>query len=136
MKLYGARRVDRERQAVRQKPKAELMQAMDRRAGAPALDWQRAFRRRLFLRLLGRGDATRAAGARLRGRLGVVVGVFVEREIGHLLIDLGVLKSDEKQYWLKENPSKIKFKPSPPALQKNPAVQVGDTVIPPNRLFQ
>ncbi|MEJ6580970.1 MAG: TolC family protein [Akkermansiaceae bacterium] len=54
----------------------------------------------------------------------------------NLLIDLGVLKSDEKRYWLKENPSKITFKSAPPALQKNPPVQVGDTVISPTRLFQ
>jgi len=54
----------------------------------------------------------------------------------NLLIDLGVLKSDEKRYWLKENPSKIIFKSAPPSLQKNPPVQVGDTVIPPSRLFQ
>ena len=54
----------------------------------------------------------------------------------NLLIDLGVLKSDEKRYWLKENPSKITFKSAPPALQKNPPVQVGDTVISPSRLFQ
>lgn len=54
----------------------------------------------------------------------------------NLLIDLGVLKSDEKRYWLKENPSKITFKSGPPALQKNPPVQVGDTVISPSRLFQ
>ncbi|YCM42609.1 TolC family protein [Verrucomicrobiaceae bacterium 227] len=54
----------------------------------------------------------------------------------NLLIDLGVLKSDDKRYWLKENPSRIPFKSSPPSLQKNAPVQVGDTVIPPNRLFQ
>ncbi|MGJ8697054.1 MAG: TolC family protein [Verrucomicrobiaceae bacterium] len=54
----------------------------------------------------------------------------------NLLIDLGVLRTDEKRYWLKENPSKITFKQAPPSLQKSPPLEVGDTVIPPERLFR
>ncbi|MDB4419149.1 TolC family protein [bacterium] len=54
----------------------------------------------------------------------------------NLLIDLGVLKTDQKRYWLKENPSKLKFKKAPPSLQKALPLEVGDTVISPERLFQ
>lgn len=54
----------------------------------------------------------------------------------NLLIDLGVLKTDQKRYWLKENPSKLKFKQVPPSLQKALPLEVGDTVISPERLFQ
>jgi outer membrane protein TolC len=54
----------------------------------------------------------------------------------NLLIDLGILQSDQKRYWLKENPSKIKFKNAPPSFEKNLPLKVGDTVIPPDRLFQ
>jgi outer membrane protein TolC len=54
----------------------------------------------------------------------------------NLLIDLGVLQSDEKRYWLKENPAKIKFKNAPPSFEKNLPLEVGGTVIPPSRLFQ
>ena len=54
----------------------------------------------------------------------------------NLLIDLGVLKTDQKRYWLKENPSKLKFKQAPPSLQKALPLEVGDTVISPERLFQ
>mgnify|MGYP006081466201 FL=1 len=54
----------------------------------------------------------------------------------NLLIDLGILQSDQKRYWLKENPSNIKFKKAPPSLEKNLPLEVGDTVISPSRLFQ
>ena len=54
----------------------------------------------------------------------------------NLLIDLGVLQSDQKRYWLKENPSNIKFKKAPPSFEKSLPLEVGGTVIPPNRLFQ
>ena len=54
----------------------------------------------------------------------------------NLLIDLGVLQSDQKRYWLKENPSNIKFKKAPPSLEKSLPLEVGGTVIPPHRLFQ
>ena len=54
----------------------------------------------------------------------------------NLLIDLGILQSDQKRYWLKENPSKIKFKNAPPSLEESLPLEVGDTVIPPSRLFQ
>ncbi|MGJ8726692.1 MAG: TolC family protein [Roseibacillus sp.] len=53
----------------------------------------------------------------------------------NLLIDLGVLKSDEKRYWLKENPSKIKFQNAPP-LENSLPLEMGDTVISPERLFR
>ncbi|MGY8646612.1 MAG: TolC family protein [Verrucomicrobiales bacterium] len=54
----------------------------------------------------------------------------------NLLIDLGVLQSDQKRYWLKENPSNIKFKKAPPSLEKSLPLEVGGTVISPSRLFQ
>lgn len=54
----------------------------------------------------------------------------------NLLIDLGVLQTDEKRYWLKKNPSNIKFKQAPSSFKKNLPIEVGDTVIPPSRLFQ
>ena len=54
----------------------------------------------------------------------------------NLLIDLGVLQSDQKRYWLKEYPSNIKFKKAPPSFEKSLPLEVGGTVIPPNRLFQ
>ena len=54
----------------------------------------------------------------------------------NLLIDLGVLQSDQKRYWLKENPSNIKFKKAPPSFEKSLPLEVGGTVIPPHRLFQ
>lgn len=54
----------------------------------------------------------------------------------NLLIDLGVLQSDQKRYWLKENPSNIKFKNAPPSLEKSLPLEVGGTVIPPSRLFR
>ena len=54
----------------------------------------------------------------------------------NLLIDLGILQSDQKRYWLKENPSNIKFEKVPPSLEKNLPLEVGDTVISPSRLFQ
>lgn len=54
----------------------------------------------------------------------------------NLLIDLGVLKSDDKSYWLKENPSKIKFRKAPASLPGNLPLEVGGIVIPPSRLFE
>jgi outer membrane protein TolC len=54
----------------------------------------------------------------------------------NLLIDLGVLQSDQKRYWLKENPSDITFKQAPPSLEESLPLEVGDVVIPPDRLFQ
>ena len=54
----------------------------------------------------------------------------------NLLIDLGILQSDQKRYWLKENPSNIKFEKAPPSLEENLPLEVGDTVISPSRLFQ
>ncbi len=54
----------------------------------------------------------------------------------NLLIDLGVLNSEQKRYWLRENPSNIKFKQAPPSLQKNIPLEVGGVVIPPSRLFE
>ncbi|MDA7862187.1 TolC family protein [Akkermansiaceae bacterium] len=54
----------------------------------------------------------------------------------NLLIDLGVLQTDQKRYWLKENPSNITFKQAPPSLQKALPLEVGDTVISPDKLFR
>jgi outer membrane protein TolC len=54
----------------------------------------------------------------------------------NLLIDLGILQSDQKRYCLKENPSNIKFEKAPPSLEENLPLEVGDTVISPSRLFQ
>lgn len=54
----------------------------------------------------------------------------------NLLIDLGVLQSEEDRYWLKENPSKVTFKAAPPSFEKHLPLDVGDSVIPPERLFQ
>jgi len=40
------------------------------------------------------------------------------------------------RYWLKENPSDITFKQAPPSLEESLPLEVGDVVIPPDRLFQ
>ncbi|MDA7935312.1 TolC family protein, partial [Akkermansiaceae bacterium] len=54
----------------------------------------------------------------------------------NLLIDLGVLQTDQKRYWLKENPSNITFKQAPPSLQTALPLEVGDIVISPDKLFR
>ncbi|MDA7881172.1 TolC family protein [Akkermansiaceae bacterium] len=54
----------------------------------------------------------------------------------NLMIDLGILKTDDKSYWLKENPSKLKTFENPPALHRIPAVNSDDRVIPPSELFR
>lgn len=54
----------------------------------------------------------------------------------NLLTDLGILQSDQESYWLKENPSSIRFREAAPSFKKHLPLEAGDTVIPPDRLFQ
>jgi len=54
----------------------------------------------------------------------------------NLMIDLGILKTDSKSYWLKDNPSKLKAFEKAPALHRVPAIDNTDRVIPPSELFR
>lgn len=54
----------------------------------------------------------------------------------NLLTDLGVLESGQKSYWLKKNPSKVKFTAPAPSITENLPLEIGDSVIPPERLFE
>lgn len=54
----------------------------------------------------------------------------------NLLTDLGILKSDQKNYWLKSNPSKIKAFGKPPKGTNRSEVSPDNKLIPPEKLFQ
>jgi len=53
-----------------------------------------------------------------------------------LLVDLGVLESDQQRYWLKENPSKISFKKNPSLSADDLPLESEGVVIDPNKLFE
>jgi len=53
-----------------------------------------------------------------------------------LLVDLGVLESDQQRYWLKENPSKISFKKNPSISADDLPLESEGVVIDPNKLFE
>jgi len=53
-----------------------------------------------------------------------------------LLVDLGVLESDQQRYWLKENPSKVSFKKNPSLSTDDLPLESEGVVIDPNKLFE
>jgi len=54
----------------------------------------------------------------------------------NLMIDLGMLETDNKSYWLKKTPRELRESQKAPALHQIPTVDDNNRVIPPSELFQ